>query len=339
MTRTLKSPTIYDVADLAGVSSATVSYVLSGRRSGQSRISDETRERVLEAIEALGYVPDQTARSLRRRRTERVCLLVPRLGVPYYDLIGREMQQVADAHGYSVIIQVAGSADTEQFALDQLRRRLADGVLIVTPSYIDASDIEPLVNAGVSVVVWSNNITPKGFDVWQSTEDQAGRDAVNYLVDKGHQRIAFLGHFSNPYHQRRLQIWKNALADRKISVDPGLIFQDNWSREGAYRATRVMLQLQNRPTAILASSDIAAVSAVWVIRESGLRIPEDIAVIGNGNIPEGEAMYPPLTTVGPDYADHKEMIELLFRHLAKPRPVSEGVVHQHTWRLILRGSA
>src|SRR5688500_10743070 len=113
MKRQRKPVTSHDVARRAGVSQATVSYVLSGRRSGEPRIKDETRQRVLEAAAELKYVPNQTARSLRRRRTERVCLLLSRLGVPYYDRLVADVQQAADAHGYVVIVTVGGSAARE----------------------------------------------------------------------------------------------------------------------------------------------------------------------------------------------------------------------------------
>ena len=103
-------PTARDVAKLDGVSQAAVSYVLSDRRDGDDRISEETRQRVLDAVDKLHYVPNQTARDLRRQRAERVCLVLPRLSVPHYDRIARDLQKVADTHHYSVIITVAGFA-------------------------------------------------------------------------------------------------------------------------------------------------------------------------------------------------------------------------------------
>src|SRR5438045_6921427 len=101
------TPTLHDVARLAGVSIATVSYVLNGRKSGKKTISDATRQKVLQAVSDLGYIPNQAARNLRRQSTERICIVLPQLGVPYFEALCQAVQQTADQYNYSVILALA----------------------------------------------------------------------------------------------------------------------------------------------------------------------------------------------------------------------------------------
>src|SRR5689334_20858577 len=146
MSRTL--PTTKDVARLAGVSAATVSYVLNGRRQRSSTVSAETRQRVLDAVATLGYVPNQIGRNLRLQRTERISLILPRVGVPVNDVLIRDIQRVADQHGYTVMISVVDTPEREQHMLNQLKRRLADGAIIVHGTWAE-EDFAELVQANL----------------------------------------------------------------------------------------------------------------------------------------------------------------------------------------------
>lgn len=332
------APTARDVARLAGVSSATVSYVLSGRRNGKDRISPETRERVLDAVAELGYVPNLPARSLRRQRTERVCLVLPRLNSPHYDVLAEDSQRAAEAHGYSLIVAASGSPERERQILNQLRRRLADGV-IIEPRHVDGADIAPLVKAGLSVVVHSDYVTGTGFDIVRTERAQTSYQAVNYLLDQGHRRIAFIGNFaSHPIYYGRFESYRQALQERGIAVDERLIKAGSGSREEAYHSARALLQLDQPPTAIFSSSDIGAISAIWAAHGAGLRVPADLAVIGVGNTPEGKITHPALTTIGPVATDFSDIAGLLFSRLAGKAP-PEGRIHLRQWQLIRRESA
>ncbi len=334
-----EAPTTKDVAKLAGVSAATVSYVLNGRRDGAGTISEATRKRVLDAMTQLGYAPNQTARSLRRQSTERICLVLPRLNIPYYDILARDVQHVADEHNYSVILALAGSLERERHMLTQLQRRLADGA-ILDPDYLEADDLAALVKAHYPFVVLSNHLSPQGFDVVQTTESEACYEAVKYLLEKGHRRIAFLGHFeiaNMPAHYQRIESYQRALREYGVSIDERLIRGGAGERQMAYRNTLDLLQLDMPPSAIFAASDIAGVSAIWAIRDTGMRVPDDVAVIGVGNIAEGEITSPPLTTVGSTSLNFRGVAELLFSRLQNASLAGrEYLLH---WKLVLRGSA
>jgi DNA-binding LacI/PurR family transcriptional regulator len=137
----------------------------------------------------------------------------------------------------------------------------------------------------------------------------------------------------------RCDSYQRALTEHGLPAS-GMLIQDDAgsSREKAYHKTAALLGLSERPTAILAASDIAAVSAIWAIRDGGLRVPDDMAVIGVGNIPEGGITRPPLTTVGPTSCDWTPVTELLFSRVESRVPL-EGRVHLSPWTFILRGSA
>jgi DNA-binding LacI/PurR family transcriptional regulator len=331
-------PTILDVAKLADVSKATVSYVLSGRRGGESRISDETRQRVLESVEELGYVPNQSARSLSRRRTDRVCIVLPTLDAPYYMALIQDIQGVAVNQDHMVVITVADSVEQEEYVFEHLRRRLADGVVIVSPYELDEDKLASLVQAGIAVVVFSNHLAAKNFDVVRITEDEALEQAVKHLVKQGHRRFAIVGNVSQLNIYERLQTYRHLLRDYGVAVDESLVEANISTREQAYQCTQALLGLDNRPTAILSLTDRYAISAVWAARDAGMRIPHDVAILGIGNIPEGEIISPPLSTIGPVSLDFCEIADLLFSRL-KGKASQAGRECEIPSQLILRGSA
>lgn len=337
MAKANRAPTAYDVARLAGVSQATVSYVLNGRRGGKTRINETTRQRILDAVAELGYVPNDTARSLRRRRTDRICLLLPRLGSPFADVIAQDLQRVAAGRGYSTVFAVGGSPEREELVLDQLRRGLADGLLDVVG--LDGGILTPLVETGIAVVSFSNRTEPAGFDVVRSTVAEVSYHAVADLFERGHQRVALISHQPDAVvRDERHDSYLRALRDRGIAPDERLIRGGAASRQDAFHSTVGLLQLDDPPTAIFAESDVGAISAIWAIHDAGLRIPEDVAVIGVGNTPEGEITRPALTSIGPISMDFSDVAELLMSRLAGEAPAA-GRLHHRPWSLICRGSA
>lgn len=333
--------TARDVAELAGVSSAVVSYVLSGRRGGKDRISDETRQRVMAAVVELGYVPNQAARSLRRAKTERICLVLPRLGAPYNDVLAQTLQEAAEANGYTLIIAVSGNAAQEALVLDQLRRQMADGVIFHERYLAEDTDIaslQGLAQAGTPVVVLSETLVRPEFDIFRTTHLEGCYEAVDYLISKGHRRIGFIGHLTNMGDQSRLHPYRLALMQHGIELDDELIRGGATTREKSYRSALELLRLEDRPTALFVTADLGATGALWAARDAGLRVPDDVAIIGVGNIPESLSTQPPLTTVGPDPLEFHAVAEMLFSRL-EGTYAGEGRIHTQKWGLILRGSA
>jgi DNA-binding LacI/PurR family transcriptional regulator len=335
-----RKPTIREVAEAANVSPTTVSIVLNGSSAGGDRISPETQQRVLDSVAQLGYVPNQSARSLRRQKTDRICLFFNAIGIPYNDLLAQELENAAGQQGYSMILVIGGSAEQEHRVLAQLMRGLADGVIAVGINHLSNEEFSQLAATGCAVVVSDNYLTPTGVDLIQTSEGEASYLAMQYLHQKGHRNIGYIGNVSGlRYFMPRYQSFLRFSAEHQLPILDGYLQLDRGvSRENAYRCARSLIQLPKPPTAIYCGSDLAAISAISAIRSAGKRVPEDIAVVGAGNIPEGQITTPQLTTIGPVRLDFSTMIEMLFSRLKGEAPL-EGRRHLIQWDLIERASA
>lgn len=315
-----------------------MSYVVNGR--DERRVSAETRRRVLEAARQLGYAPNTSARNLRRRRTERVCLVISQIGVPAHDQLSRDLHAAADAVGYGVITMVVDSDSRARKTFDLLRQRIADGaILAVSAEFLDPAELKTLAPR-VPLVVVDNAATPDGFDVVRTPEREACGKAFDLLFGSGRRRVGFIGHQGEVAAgtSLRLDAYVEALERHGIPRDDRLIVPGADARVTGYHAAAELLALPDPPDAIFAASDRAAISALWAVRDSGRAVPDDVAVIGVGNIEEGLITRPPLTTVGQPRLDYSEVARLLFDriHAEQPPRHRELVL---PWELIIRGSA
>ncbi|MEV6591326.1 LacI family DNA-binding transcriptional regulator [Streptomyces acidicola] len=328
-----------EVATRAGVSVATVSYVVNGR---DGLVGAETRERVLAAVQELGYVPSSSARGLRTQRTERVCLVVGSIGVPTYDEMARELHAAADRTGYGVIVLVADSAARAAHAHALLRRGIADGALIWTERFLPALDLDSLVRSRLAMTVIDNSVVPKGFDVVRIPERHACGEALDHMITSGRRRVAFVGHRTGrepdgEAHERYVA-YLDALARHGLARDEALIVAGADDRVAGYRAVEALLRLPEPPDAVFATSDRAAISAMWAIRDSGRSVPGDVAVVGVGNLPEGQVVKPALSTAGQPHLDYSGVVRLLFDRLtADHLPAERELVLP--WSFIRRESA
>ena len=332
--------TLQDVAQEAGVSPVTVSYVISGRLDGPSRISSATQQRVLAAAERLDYVPNQSARNLRRRATRRVCLSLPRLGVPAYDAVAESLQTAAAENGYHLIVNISRDREGEEAVVRQVRGGLSDALILMLEEA--RGELAPMLGAlarsEVGVVAFSNALAPDGYDVVRDTDLEACYEGVRHLIGKGHARIACLAlRVGNGQRHSRVTSYFRALEEHGLPVDMTLVRDGAETRQLAYGVTRDLLELPEPPTAIFACTDVAALSAMQAVRDAGLRVPQEVAVVGAGNIIEGELASPPLTTVGPDEHDYRDVWGLLYTRFRskEPRP---GRVVTKPWSLKVRGS-
>ncbi|MEQ7006405.1 LacI family DNA-binding transcriptional regulator [Actinopolymorpha sp. B17G11] len=333
-------PTSRDVAELAGVSIATVSYVMNGR--DDRRVSAQTRDRVLAAAQQLAYAPNQSARSLRRRRTERVVLVVGSIGVPAYDELAIDLHASADDAGYGVITLVVDTPARALKAVDLLRQRIADGAVIASSvPHMQEDTLASLARAGLPLVVMSNSVRPDGFDVVRAPERQACGDALDHLFRSGRRRIAFVGHAHEVAAEEaseRRTAYVDALERHGVPAREQIIVPGANSRVAGYRAVTDLLARPDRPDAIFAASDRAAISAIRATVDAGLAVPEDVAVIGVGNLEEGVVTRPALSTVGPAAQDYAEVARLLFDRVLRDTPLP-GRERLTPWSFIRRGSA
>jgi LacI family transcriptional regulator len=266
-------------------------------------------------------------------------LVVPYVGLAYYNSLAEELQLRADDLGYSVIIAAAGTEERERRVFEQLRRGLVDGV-IIRSYFLEQSDLDLLAKSGVAVVAITNSITEaSGFDIVRIDDTTACYQAMNYLINKGHRQIAFMGHLADrSMHHGRFEYFRRALEEARIPVNGNLICSDMDTREKAYTTTRALLNGEEKFTAILAASDTIAVSAIWAIRDTGLQVPDDIAVIGFGNHLEGAMMTPSLTTIGAVNQGYEDVADLLFSRLEAEESIP-GRIHLRQWEFIERGTA
>lgn len=308
----------------------------------EGRVGEQTRQRVLAAAEELGYLPSSSARSLRLRRTERVCLVIGALGVPAVDQLVRDLTDAADALGYGVMTILVDSQARAQKAVDLLRQRIADGAIIGVPvQYLSESLLRPLTQSGLPMVVMSNVLEPDGFDVVRTSERSACDEALEHLFAIGRRRIAFLAHgyeLEVTQPTERLGAYLDALDRHGVDPAQRLVVPCADNRVAAYYAVGELLTRADRPDALFASSDRAAISAIWASRDAGCSVPGDVAIVGVGNVDEGVITKPALTTIGPPTQHYQEVAEALFSRLLEGGP-DQGRVITTPWSFIRRGSA
>ncbi len=289
-----KRVSIKDIAQQAGVSHSTVSRALQGT----GRMSEETRARIIELADALGYAPDALAQSLVRGRTKTVGVVVTTISDPFVAGIVAGIEEVAGEAGYTVLLGASHSnPDREMAVVENLRQRRVDAV-IVTASRVGDHYSEHLQRFGVPIVLVNNMV--KGEYLYSVTCDQTSgaQQAVSYLINLGHRRIAYLGSASRRHSsQMRQRGYELALSEAGLTADASLIVAPT-ERKDVAAGRRALQELWAQgPTAILAYNDLTAIGVMIAAREMGVRIPKDISLIGFDDIEATEFVTPPLTTV------------------------------------------
>ncbi|MBB5431992.1 LacI family DNA-binding transcriptional regulator [Nocardiopsis composta] len=334
-----RRPTLEAVARHAGVGRGTVSRVING----SERVSDRTREAVLHAIEELGYVPNRAARTLVTRRTDMVALVVSEseerlFAQPFFAGIVRGVSGVLTERGLQLLLATARTAAEHERLGDYLVGGHVDGVLLVS---LHADDPLPgrLTAAGIPFVLGGRPAHPGGEPVHYVDIDNVGGAelAVRRLAGTGRRRIATVaGPADMPAGQDRLDGYRRALEDAGLEPDPALVAWGDFSHEGGARAMRELLEAAPDLDAVFAASDDMALAALRVLRESGRRVPEDVALVGYDDTALAASADPPLTTVHqPTERMGGEMAQVLAdRALARTAP--EGIVLET--RLVVRAS-
>ncbi len=286
--------TIVDVAREAGVSYSTVSRVLNGYEF----VKDETRQRVLEAAERLGYVANQQARSLAGGKTHVIGLLVPGLDNGYVGEVARGVdEEIARAEYEMVLYTTHRNEGKERSYAVKLAKGLSDGLLLVVP-LVTSEYLEALREQQFPYVLIDQTDPANQSSIVDSTNWQGAYDAIRYLIELGHARIGFItGLMTLTSGVDRLEGYKAALRENQIDYDPALVIPGDFTQSGGHYAAKRLLDLRQRPTAIFASNDLSAFGAMEAIRDRGLDIPGDISIIGFDDMPQASLVYPRLTTV------------------------------------------
>ncbi|HLA96299.1 MAG TPA: LacI family DNA-binding transcriptional regulator [Pyrinomonadaceae bacterium] len=300
-----KPATLSDVAATVGVAPMTVSRVISGN----GYVSDETREKVMQAVKSMNYRRNGVARNLKRQRTETVGLVLGDISNPYSTELANAVRESLSFRGYNLFICISEhSAKEDITAFDSLVDHNVDGIIVATRSNKEGDErLVEIADSSVPVVIVGRDFHHDSVDSIAADNFTGGYEATQHLIDLGHERIAFIGAaFENRGSLKRLQGYLSALAKHGISIDERLITgrKESVSEVPGYSTEKIgyegmkrLLSLPNRPTAIFARNDFTAVGAMTAIKEAGLSIPQDIAVVGFDDTPLAVHTLPPLTTV------------------------------------------
>jgi len=287
--------TINDVAKLSGLSKTTVSRVING----SPLVKPEKRARVLQAMKDLGYTPNPSARRLRGSITTTIGVLVPRLTNPFFAGLVDTIEREAQRYGYRVLISQSNEeAEKEKTFLDLLKTKQIDGV-ILTSVINDWSDVVPYLSYG-PIVLCNEQIDQTDIPVIRPDQEYGAYLGAQHLVNKGHERIGYCtgGDFSPTSKGRdRNQGFKSALREADVTLNPNWVFTHRHTIEDGKVVFQEWSRLRERPSAIFANSDEVACGIILAAKETGIRIPEDLAVIGFDDQPIAQIIDPPLTTI------------------------------------------
>lgn len=290
----LSEVTIFDVAQEAGVSYATVSRVINNK----DHVKPDKRERVLRAMTKLGYVVNQQARSLAGGKSQVVGLVVPGIDTSYIGEIIRGIDEELAQASYDLMLYTSHRRKTrESTYVATLTQGLADGLLLVLPRDPGAY-IETLRRRRFPFVLIDHQGVDERGPAVGATNRCGGYTATRHLLDLGHRRIGFItGALDLRCSTDRLAGYQDALVEFGVAFEPALVREGDFLQPLGYRGARELLALPVRPTAIVSSNDVMAFGVMEAVREYGLRIPADISIIGFDDIPQASHVHPPLTTI------------------------------------------
>ncbi len=289
-----------DIAEYTGVSIKTVSNVVNGNFA---RVSAETRQEVLAAISKLNYQPNVAARHLRKAHVGVIAYAFPDLSNPYFSDIGNAITTAAAEHAYTILLDYTRSErEKELLVIKGLRPHLVDGIILDSHA-LDVEDVQSNEARG-AIVLLGERLFGAPFDHVLIDNVAAARLATQHLLSLGRRRIAVIGVVKQCQSEApslRLQGYMQALKEAGLELDPLLLANGGlWHRADGAQAMHYLLSLETPPDAVFCFNDLMALGAMSVLHEAGLRIPEDIAIIGIDDIEDGRYAYPTLTTIAPD---------------------------------------
>ncbi|OGU54971.1 MAG: LacI family transcriptional regulator [Ignavibacteria bacterium RBG_13_36_8] len=307
-----------DVAKLAGVSTATVSRVING----SEKVNNDTKKKVLKAVKALDFKPSRVAQRLRFKDGKRklIGLIVPDIQNPFYVDVVKGVEDISYKHDYAILMcNFAQEEAKENLYIDLMRAESVDG-LIVAPVHEKDPKVIGLIRSGLPTVCVDRGVEDEHVDIVVVDNIQGAFNAVELLISKGHKRIAYIAGLPNiPTTTLRLKGYTAALKKYKIKVDEQLIRFGNSKHESGKRLAAELLEMKNPPTALFTGNNLITLGALETIHTKGLKIPEEVAIIGFDDMPWSISLNPPLTAVSqPGYDIGRSAAEMLFQRIADP---------------------
>ncbi|AZV59263.1 LacI family DNA-binding transcriptional regulator [Peribacillus frigoritolerans] len=315
-------PTIYDVANEAGVSISTVSKVLNNTGS----IAEKTRKRVRETMRELNYQPSVVASVKKRIQT--IGLLIPNIANPFMAEIARGIENHLKKFGFSLMIcSTDNDLKTEIEYISILKQKYIDGIIIATGLKEDKA-IKELLNAEIPVALLSRDVSSLAVDSVLVDDFLGGFEATEHLINLGHQKIAMITEDINfPTIKTRVEGYKQALEKAGLEYDESLVLLNNTSLEEGKQSTRKLLNLSVPPTAIFASTEFLAIGAIQAARELKVKVPQKLSIIGFDDTVLATICDPPLTTIAqPIHEMSEKVVELLIAEIENPKETKQRVV-------------
>jgi LacI family transcriptional regulator len=334
----MRNVTSKDVAKLAGVSRTTVSLILN--EAANVRISEETRQRVIKAVNDLKYHPNVLAQSLKTKRSKIIGLIIPSITNPFFPSIAQGVEDAAVENGYNIFLcNSFRDPAKEKSYIETLASKQVDGIIFASITH-NSESIRELRQRGVAIIAFDRRISDDDVDTVLFDNTKGGELAVENLLSLGHRRIAFVSGPTNVSSRSdRLEGYKLALTKYGIPVNHSYIIKDdcfekenldtNYEVEAGFRMTHELLDRSPEITAIFAVNDMTALGVLKALKARGLTVPDDLSLIGFDDIILAAITDPPLTTIAqPKYKMGRAAMELLISRL-------DGTKHHNPRQLML----
>jgi LacI family transcriptional regulator len=327
-----KEITIYDIAKELGVSPTTVSRALNNHPA----VNEKTKNKIFEAAQKMGYQSNIFASNLRSKRTNNIGVIVPRLNSSFQSSVIAGMEKVANEAGFNLIIsQSLESYEKEMANAHTMFNSRVDGLLVSLASNTEKIDhYNPFLKKGIPILFYDRIAEQSEFTGIIIDNIQAGHKATNHLIEQGCKRIVHvLGNIKINVYADRLKGYKYALMDNDIPFDPSLIIYSDLNEEAGEEIVNQILKMDTRPDGLFVSNDSCAASCIRYLKLEGIKIPEDIAVVGFNNDAISRLVEPNITTINyPGYEMGELAMKNLIKHLESP---SEGTL-KNTNKITLR---
>ncbi len=290
-------PTLESIAKELDISISTVSRVLNGQ-SLKYRISKKTTESILKTAKKHNYQPNQLARSLRLNRSHTIGLIIPDISNPFFAKIARYIEKAARENGYSVIVTDSDdNTEIEKSSILFLTNRKIDG-LIISPVGKESEHLIKANHKNIPIVLIDRYFLDLKLPFVGSDNFKGSFEATDYLIQNGHTRIAFIqGIRGTTVNQDRLNGFIEAFKTNNIPLDSSLIVGENFGEQNGYVETRILVHLENKPTAIFAASNLISLGSLKALYEENLNVPNDMSIISFDDQPYSEFLSTPMTTV------------------------------------------